>query len=280
MFSRRFRNGVVGAALLLALATGTTQAQVYGIGPSEYTSGSSFSFGRYDYYYGPSPLAPYGHRHAYEVTGSPMSTPIFMTSINYPGVYGAYTLGGAAQAYNNRGTATNYLVASGTTLRLDVEPTRGALPAPAPLPSDSVARVDVHVPGDANLWFEGVRMTQGGTTRRFVSPPLVSGQDYTYEVRASWTENGQEVARDRTVRVRAGERVDVDLRGAAPRESGTSTLRTDPFRFPSSPPPAVPTPTPPDAPPAPKSANPPNAELRSPGVPSPGMPSPPARPQR
>jgi uncharacterized protein (TIGR03000 family) len=257
---------------------------VYGLGPSEYTSGSSFTHNRYAYYYGPSPLAPYGLRHAYEVTGSPMYSPIMMTSINYPGVYGAYTLGGAAQAYNNRGTATNFLLASGTTLRLDIEPTL-ALPVPAPLPSDNVALVDVHLPSDANLWFEGVRMTQGGTTRRFVSPPLVRGQGYTYEVRASWTENGQEVARDRTVRVQAGERVDVDLRSATPRENGTatpreggtSTLRTDPFRFPT-PPPAAP--TPPDTPPTPKGEKPPNAELRNPGVPSPGLTSPNARPPR
>jgi len=278
MFYRRFWNGVVGAALLLALATGTAQAQVYGLGPSEYTSGSSFTHNRYAYYYGPSPLAPYGHRHAVEVTGPPQYTPIFMTSINYPGVYGAYTLGGAAQAYNNRGTANSYLIASGERLRFDVEPTR-ALPAPSPLPSDSVALVDVHVPADANLWFEGVRMAQSGTTRRFVSPPLVPGQGYNYEVRASWTENGQEVSRDRTVHVQAGDRVDVDLRSVTPREGGTSTLRTGPFPFPSSPPPAAPTPppapTPPDVPPPPKSENPP-----SPGIPSPGIPSPSARPQR
>jgi uncharacterized protein (TIGR03000 family) len=258
------RNGVLGAALLLALASGTARAQPFGLGPSEYSSGSSFTYNRYAYYYGPSPLAPYGHRHAVEVTGSPFNTPIFMTSINYPGVYGAWTLGGAAQAYNNRGTAQNYLVASGTTLRLETEPTR-ALPGPAPVPSSTVALVDVYVPADANLWFEGVRMTQGGTTRRFVSPPLIPGQGYTYEVRASWTENGQEVARDRTVRVQAGDRVDVDLRSATPREGGTSTLRTAPFAFPPSPPAAAPTPPPPPA-----SESPP-----SPGVPPPGV-----RPQR
>jgi uncharacterized protein (TIGR03000 family) len=270
MLHHYFRAGVLGAAgLLLALAAGTAQAQLYGIGPSEYTSGSSFTHNRYAYYYGPSPLAPYGHRHAFEVAGSPMYSPIFMTSINYPGVYGAYTLGGAGQAYNARGTATNYLVASGTTLRIDAEPTR-ALPAPAPEPSNSVALVDVHVPADANLWFEGVRMTQGGTMRRFVSPPLMPGQPYTYEVRASWTENGQEVARDRVVRVQAGDRVDVDLRSATPREGGTSTLRTGPLPLPSAPPPEAPTPPPPPA-----SENPP-----SPGVPSPGIPSPGARPQR
>jgi len=277
MFHYRFQTSVFAAALLLALAAGTVHAQVYGLGPSPYTSGSSFTNNRHAYYYGPSALAPYGYRHAYEVTGSPMYSPIFMTSINYPGVYGAYTLGGAAQAYNNRGTANSYLIASGERLRFEVEPTR-ALPGPAPLPSDNVALVDVHVPAAANLWFEGVRLTQGGTTRRFVTPPLVPGQGYSYEVRASWTENGQEVARDRTVQVRAGERVDVDLRGATPREGGTSTLRTDPFLFPS--PRPAPTP-PPDAPPAPKGEKPPKSENpASPSIPSPGTPTPGVRPQR
>jgi uncharacterized protein (TIGR03000 family) len=277
MLHSRFWKGVFGAALLLGLAAGTAQAQVYGIGPSEYTTGSSFTNNRYAYYYGPSPMAPYGLRHAYEVSGPPMYTPIMMTSINYPGISGAWALGAASQAYNNRPTANNFLLASGETLRLGLQPP-GPLTVSASAPTNEVALVDVHVPRAANLWFEGVRLTQTGTTRRFVSPPLMPGQDYTYEVRASWTENGQEVARDRVIHVQAGGRADVDMRNATIREGGTSTLRTAPLPIAPSPPRA--TPTPPDAPPPPKSENPPSPGVPSPGVPSPGVPSPGPKLQR
>ncbi len=66
------------------------------------------------------------------------------------------------------------------------------------------ARVKVSLPDpDAQVWFEGQLTRQRGTQRGFVSPPLDPGQDYVYDVRARWTENGREVERTQTVRVRA-----------------------------------------------------------------------------
>jgi uncharacterized protein (TIGR03000 family) len=66
--------------------------------------------------------------------------------------------------------------------------------------------------------------------RRFVTPPLIPGQAYVYDVRAIWLEDGRDVTRDRRVRVRAGEQVDVDFTQPAPGED-MPTLRTAP-RFP------------------------------------------------
>lgn len=64
---------------------------------------------------------------------------------------------------------------------------------------------------NAQIWIDGSRTSQTGTVRRFLSPPINPGSNYTYDIKAQWTENGHTVDQTRTVRVRAGERVNVDF---------------------------------------------------------------------
>jgi uncharacterized protein (TIGR03000 family) len=78
-------------------------------------------------------------------------------------------------------------------------------------PNPNSATMNVKVPAGAEIWFEGSKTGQTGTTRTFVSPPLEPGRGFTYDVRARWTENGKEVDQTRQVHVRAGEKVDVDF---------------------------------------------------------------------
>jgi uncharacterized protein (TIGR03000 family) len=73
------------------------------------------------------------------------------------------------------------------------------------------ASVEVRVPPNAQLWFGDVKTVQGGEFRNFYSPPLERGSNYTYEVRARWSENGRIREQTRLVRVRAGERTAVDF---------------------------------------------------------------------
>jgi uncharacterized protein (TIGR03000 family) len=77
-------------------------------------------------------------------------------------------------------------------------------------PSDSVndraVQVSVHVPANAEVWFDGQPTQQRGERRTFVSPPLDSDKTLHYEVRARWTDaNGQKVEQTRRVAVRAGQ---------------------------------------------------------------------------
>jgi uncharacterized protein (TIGR03000 family) len=71
------------------------------------------------------------------------------------------------------------------------------------------ATMNVRVPADAEIWFEGSKTGQIGPTRTFVSPPLEPGRGFTYEVRARWTQNGKDVDQTRQVHVHAGDNVDV-----------------------------------------------------------------------
>ncbi len=77
-------------------------------------------------------------------------------------------------------------------------------------PTDA-ARVEVHVPDRAQVWFNGQKTIQGGTERTFTSPGLESGQNYSYDVRASWTLDGKTVDQTRKVAVHAGDHVVVDF---------------------------------------------------------------------
>jgi uncharacterized protein (TIGR03000 family) len=71
------------------------------------------------------------------------------------------------------------------------------------------AKITVSVPADAEIWFNGTRMTSTGSVREYQSPPLTPGSQYTYKVRARWNENGHEVTQTQQVKVTAGAHVSV-----------------------------------------------------------------------
>ena len=83
-------------------------------------------------------------------------------------------------------------------------------------PVNGAVLISVSVPADAGIWFDGSKTVQTGTLRRFVSPPIVPGHDYAYEVTAKWKEDGREVTQSRRVLVHAGERVSIIFPQVAP----------------------------------------------------------------
>jgi uncharacterized protein (TIGR03000 family) len=102
-------------------------------------------------------------------------------------------------------------------------PTRPA-PAPeenppaasAPAGADAPAHITVQVPvADAQVWFNGTKMKQTGTTREFATPPLSPGREYTYKVRTRWSEGGQWYEEAKKVKVRGGGQAVVNVVSAA-----------------------------------------------------------------
>ncbi len=73
------------------------------------------------------------------------------------------------------------------------------------------ARITVQVPPDATVTINGARMNQTGSTRQYVSPPLKSGYQYTYEIRASWRTPAGPVSNGRTVWLNPGDDITVNL---------------------------------------------------------------------
>jgi uncharacterized protein (TIGR03000 family) len=121
----------------------------------------------------------------------------------YPGSYYDYPYGysapsyvvPAAPYYDSRPAAADY-----------------APPADA---SDLTAHVTVRAPADAEIWFGATKTRQTGAVREFESPELMSGREYTYEVRARWTQDGKEVSRTQSIEVSAGARKTVDFTKSA-----------------------------------------------------------------
>ena len=163
-----------------------------------------------------------------------------MTTINTPGLYGAYTSRTVDLTLFDReplfypAYPTRALIPAVTTTVAPLRPSIDALPEVTTLragPLTETASIRVRLPADARLTFQGVVTAPTGGDRRFVTPPLEVGRNYYYDVEATWNEGGRPVRESRQVQVRAGDRLDLDLLKPAP-ETNTSTLRTQPRPLP------------------------------------------------
>jgi len=82
----------------------------------------------------------------------------------------------------------------------------------ANVPSNNTVILDMRVPDpNAQVWIEGQPTQQRGTFREFESPPLAPGMNYTYHIRADWTQDGRKVEQTRNVPVQTGTRLEVDF---------------------------------------------------------------------
>ncbi len=114
--------------------------------------------------------------------------------------------------YGRRGWHTGYYVASyqpatyyvagGTVTTYSSYFSPEQLPAPVAEPNGVTVRLQV--PSDARVSFDGKATSQTGTDRVFNSPSLAPGQEFVYQIRVQWTENGKAMDQTRDVKVRAG----------------------------------------------------------------------------
>jgi uncharacterized protein (TIGR03000 family) len=118
----------------------------------------------------------------------------------------------------------------------------GAVLSPEPLPVQPVAgtgdsatgvlttvgntaRITVRLSGDADLWFDGVKMTATGPVREFATPELSADRQYGYEIHARWMEGGTTIDQTRKIAFAAGNHLDVSF----PTPSGTEEQATRPI---------------------------------------------------
>ena len=77
-------------------------------------------------------------------------------------------------------------------------------------PNDAGFIVRVPDP-NAEIWFQDYKTQQGGMVRHFESESLDPNHTYQFQVRARWTQNGQQFDQTRTVNARAGQNLTVDF---------------------------------------------------------------------
>jgi len=222
------------AAGVLLLAPGDSQAQMFrggrGYGGGGWGGGWGGGY-RGDYGWG-SPGYGYGY-------GNGLGYNSYYPSYgsNYYSSPGYNYYGTTPYAYNYPYTSQGSVVTPTYTYpqgayaypQGTMSTTTESLYRPAVAPNS--ARLTVMVPAaDARVYIQGQEMTESGMTRQFVSPSLTPGENYTYEVRAVWNQNGQAMDQTRTARVRANETATVDFRvpqgNSSPLPSGTTTGTT------------------------------------------------------
>ena len=78
-------------------------------------------------------------------------------------------------------------------------------------PGKRPVRVNLRVPSDAMIWFDGSQTNQTGTTRSFESPPVAVGPEYAYHIRIQWKRDGSDVTQTRQINVHAGDVINLTL---------------------------------------------------------------------
>ncbi len=95
----------------------------------------------------------------------------------------------------------------------DTPPASRSQPAPeAAVAGRNHVRLEVVLPDpNAEVWVEGQKTTTTGRVRTFESPELQPNRSYTYNLRASWMQDGRPVTQDRQVQVVTGRSTTVDF---------------------------------------------------------------------
>ncbi|HYH68764.1 MAG TPA: TIGR03000 domain-containing protein [Urbifossiella sp.] len=142
--------------------------------------------------------------------------------------------------------------------RSGLRPAGGFGPPTATVSSGSRAAIVVRLPADARLYADGVPLRLTGGERRFTTPELPAGMEFTYRMTAEYDRNGEVVSVTKRVAVRAGANETVefaDLTAARPATGAPAPMATNPATAApavpvSNPGPVAPV-VPPVAPPAP-----------------------------
>jgi uncharacterized protein (TIGR03000 family) len=78
-------------------------------------------------------------------------------------------------------------------------------------------RVNLRVPSDAKIWFDGSQTNQTGTIRSFVSPPVDVGPEYAYQIQVQWKQDGKDIAQTRQINVHGGDVINLTVGSPAER---------------------------------------------------------------
>jgi uncharacterized protein (TIGR03000 family) len=92
----------------------------------------------------------------------------------------------------------------------------GRPPAEKP-PPDNAGHLQLIVPDNAEVYIDGTRIAQTGTTREIVSPPVTPGTRYSYKISVRYTDpSGKAVDDTREIRFQANDWFSIDFTRPAP----------------------------------------------------------------
>jgi len=208
-FSRVTQGAVVVAAL--AFASGTAWGQKghgggHGGGGGEHHGGGGDWNGGGGNYYGGGWGGYYGGWGGYY--GYPygaVGRSLLWGGYGWPnrGYYGGYP-------YYDNYYGDNYYAPSNIVPN---DSSSATAPTVRPRPSidPNAVLLSLRVPANAEVLIDGSKTSQTGAVRDFVTPPLETGREFSYDIKARWTANGQPVERERHVTFHAGDRLMVNM---------------------------------------------------------------------
>jgi uncharacterized protein (TIGR03000 family) len=223
-----FGGTVALAGTVVFLTAGPGLAQGRGGAGTTYGGGSlSSSFANGGYYGSSRPVQPqyhpnysnYGWTHYYNYyphygetrNGLPYYSYNYgyyppTSSYGYSGSYLASAPDGSNRGAPPDSSSNGYVPSGGLPLQYPPPP---IVPTPAAARPTDAAGVTVDVPANAEVWFDETKMTSTGPLREFRTPSLKLNHRYSYDVRARWTENGQQVTQTQHIEVAPGSHINV-----------------------------------------------------------------------
>jgi len=147
---------------------------------------------------------------------APRVSPILGRGLGYGGIgwgggfgWGGYGYGWGDPYYGGYYTPSAPIQINSYTVNIGALPTYGGgglTPLPALLNEHpTIARLELRIPGGAEVWVQGKKVEFGGTAHTFESPELKPDESFTFNVRVAWKENGKEVEEKRTVTMKPGD---------------------------------------------------------------------------
>jgi len=84
-------------------------------------------------------------------------------------------------------------------------------PVESPKQTMGIGKINVRVPGNAQVTFNDLVSPAGSAKRWFESPNLRTDRGFSVKIRAEWIENSAKIEWSRTVVVHAGDQLNIDL---------------------------------------------------------------------
>ncbi len=157
----------------------------------------------------------------------------------YAPYYGSYAYP-LAPGYAYNPYPSTVIVNNAPPVGTVIDPNAQVAPQQTPQrpPPDNAGHLQLIVPESAEVYIDGQKIAQSGTTREIVSPPVTPGTRYTYKISVRYTDGqGKAVNDTRDINFRANDWFSIDFTRPAP------PMATQP-PAPQQPPPPQPLPQP------------------------------------
>jgi uncharacterized protein (TIGR03000 family) len=193
MVTRMGLPAIAGLSLLLVGGQANADQQGWPVAGNWSNGSSRSSFGSYSpSYYATSPSSFDSYPPSYY--------PTYQTSIWQRGGYYGFA---SPPNYFRSSTTAGYYGSTGSEEYYRT--------STADSPRTRPVRVNLRVPSNAKVWFDGSPTNQTGTIRSFESPTMAVGPEYAYQIRIESKQDGKDVTQTRQIKVHAGDVVNLTV---------------------------------------------------------------------